>query len=118
MANNDWWSRKMGTEPARRPLDPAPLRPAVTNPGISSVLPVPVKAQSSRQTENCPGCFSPNYMAPQGTQMKRCYDCGYPLVQSGTGTGIQTEPGVGAAPARQVNKSSTYNPNIIVDRIG
>jgi F0F1-type ATP synthase membrane subunit c/vacuolar-type H+-ATPase subunit K len=55
-------------------------------------------------------------MAPVGTQRKRCYDCGYPIVQAGTGVG---GTGNGGAPiaAKQPSQSGGFNPNIIVDRI-
>ena len=130
MASNDWWSRKLsGEQPARRetPISPPsrrepwvpgprPTFPAVEYDASQDRLMV-TKAQSSRQTDNCPSCYSINYMAPQGTQMKRCYDCGYPIVQSGTGVGVPTEPGAQTMAAKQVHSGNNYNPNIVVDRI-
>jgi hypothetical protein len=61
--------------------------------------------------------MSGNYMAPVGTQRKRCYDCGYPIVQAGTGVG---GTGQGGAPiaARQPSQGGGFNPNVIVDRLG
>jgi len=76
------------------------------------------KAQSSRVSDNCPGCYSGNYFAPQGTQLKRCYDCGYPIQQSGSGGGLPSDSSGPATASRQVSQGNNFNPNVIVDRIG
>jgi len=74
----------------------------------------------------CPECRSGNYMkvgsiatqnGPQDAW--RCYDCGYPKVQSGSGAGMPSGSSSGSAtPAKQPAKGSGFNPNVIVDRIG
>lgn len=128
---NDWWSRKLANENrtvgSTPPVAPAPRATwtpgqQVTNPQVQydparDQLTVN-KAQSSRQTENCPQCYSGNYFAPMGTQKMRCYDCGYPVVQSGSGAGTPSGDGAPATPARQVHTGNNFNPNVIVDRIG
>jgi hypothetical protein len=76
-------------------------------------------------TSKCPECFSNNYMKI-GTQTNaggqfdvyRCYDCGYPKTQSGSGGGMPSDSSAPATPAKQVSKGNNFNPNIIVDRIG
>ena len=77
------------------------------------------KAVSARNTERCPNCMSNNYMAPQGTERKRCYDCGYPIVQAGSGAGSTGGSGSGGAPiaAKQPNQSGGFNPTTIIGRI-
>jgi hypothetical protein len=37
------------------------------------------KAQSAKDSEPCPDCGSPNYIAPKGhpNAMKQCFECGY-----------------------------------------
>jgi len=126
MSNADWYARKLG-QPSRPSLPPsAPVQPTtyIHQPGNPNV-PVSydpnadqlvTRAQSAKQTERCPGCNSGNYMAPTGTNLKRCYDCGFPLVQSGTGTGVPTDGTV--TPAKQPAVGSGFNPKVIVDRIG
>lgn len=57
-------------------------------------------------------------MAPMGTQKMRCYDCGYPVVQSGSGGGLPSDSSGPATPARQAHKGNNFNPTTIVDRIG
>lgn len=130
---NDWWSKKLNTPPSNAPAGLPPVQPApqvpvhhvpqyAQNPQVSydpNQDQFVAKAQSSRMQDKCPGCYSGNYFAPTGTQMKRCYDCGYPIVQSGTGAGM---PGGSAAgpsqAAKQVSTGNNFNPTVIVDRIG
>ena len=134
MSNNDWWSRKLGTPGASRdplpPTSPAPYVPYRQQPLQGQQQPnVPVqydeeqdqllmkKAPSSRLDDKCPNCYSGNYFAPTGTQRMRCYDCGYPITQSGSGVGMPSDSSGPAQKAKQVS-SSGFNPNVIVDRIG
>jgi len=106
--SSDWYARKLGTPnvpAAPRTLPPTqPLTPAWTPPEQAqepSRLP-----ESAVNASRCPGCGSGNYgksaMAPEAKA--RCYDCGYPVVQSGSGVGKGvTQQGGGApVPARQV----------------
>ena len=122
---NDWWSKKLSqpnvpSVPPTAPPQPMPYTytrqntPVSYDPNADQVV---TKAASARQVERCPGCNSGNYMAPQGTSLKRCYDCGYPLVQSGTGSGIPTD-GAPAIPAKQPAVGSGFNPTTIVERLG
>ena len=127
--SNNWWANKLGqpastssTPPTRqapsevyipRPGDPNTR--VSYNPDIDQLV---SKAASARDAERCPNCMSGNYMAQTG-QRKRCYDCGYPIVQSGSGAGMPSGGGGGATiAAKQVNQGGGFNPNVIVDRIG
>jgi len=130
--SNDWWSKKLSDNNApsvSRPTAPIGPIPNVRYVPEGDVTSTPVqydanqdqlvtKAQSSRMNDSCPGCYSGNYFAPTGTQMKRCYDCGYPVVQSGSGAGMPSGSAGPSTPARQVSTANNFNPNVIVDRIG
>ncbi|MFE9412363.1 hypothetical protein ACFYN0_26745 [Streptomyces sp. NPDC006704] len=75
-----------------------------------------MKAQSARDNSRCPNCGSGNYMAPQGTQNHRCYDCGYPRLQSTSGMIASSSDGP-ARPARAQTQSSPTL-NTIIGRVG
>lgn len=128
MTNNDWWSKKLTgqTTPGAPRTSPPVNIPYTHQPGNPNV-PVTYdpnsdqimsKAQSAKQSSRCPGCNSGNYMAPPGTNLMRCYDCGYPLVQAGSGVISTSSSGGAATPAKQPNQGSGFNPNIIVERLG
>jgi hypothetical protein len=126
--SNDWWSKKLSNPASTQSTPP-------TSPPTSNVYRAPqqspnvqvsydqqqdqlvTRAQSSRDAERCPGCMSGNYMAPVGTQRKRCYDCGYPIVQAGSGVGGTGQGGSPIA-AKQPSQGGGFNPTVIVDRIG
>lgn len=127
MASN-WWADKLGgvgptpnSTPATGPSQGAVYRPSQGNTPVTydpSSDQTVTKAISSRQADTCPNCFSGNYFAPQGTNRSRCYDCGYPLLQQGSGAGMPGGSGGSATPAKQVNQGGGFNPTTIVDRIG
>jgi ribosomal protein L37AE/L43A len=76
------------------------------------------KAQSAKQIQTCPECGSNNYMSVANAA-PRCYDCGYPLSQSGSKFGSLT----GAKVEGNVKQSlgndtqNNYNPQNIIGRI-
>jgi ribosomal protein S27AE len=125
MSNTDWWAKKLGqqvTPPAGRP-DPTPAMPASQQPmgQMPSFQPganPSEKAQSAKQTAACPDCGSSNYMAIQNAAA-RCYDCGYPIQQSGSRYGNLAGAHVeGAAKQASGNDStSNWNPQGIIGRI-
>jgi hypothetical protein len=57
-------------------------------------------------------------MSPPGSTRRRCFDCGWPIVQQGSGVTISTNSGT---PARQVASGGkvarNYHPEVIEDRI-
>lgn len=130
MANNDWWANKLGGKtsssptPATGPAPGVPYTPPAQQPNVQVNYDpendqLVSKARTARMSDRCPECNSGNYFAPQGTQRMRCYDCGYPVMQSGSGAG--TTGGSGSGPtqaAKQVGQGGGFNPNVIVDRIG
>lgn len=130
MSNADWYAKKFGNpnpQPSTPPSSPVPPVQYTWQPGVPNT---PVnydpaldaamqKSQAAKESENCPECRSGNYMAPMGTKLKRCYDCGFPLRQSGSGvTGVQGQSGGSVIPAKQVGQSGGFQPHTIVDRIG
>lgn len=128
MTSNDWWSKKLsGNQTPRQapPIAPNPQVPYIPQPQQPNVQvnydpetdQLVTKAVSARKDDRCPGCGSGNYFAPMGTQRMRCYDCGYPVVQSGTGAGGGTGNGGAPIAAKQVGQSGGFNPTTIVDRI-
>jgi hypothetical protein len=128
MSNNNWWANKLGTAAPASATPPTQLPPGNVYRAPQQTPNVQVsydpnqdqlvtRAQSARNPENCPGCMSGNYMAPVGTQRKRCYDCGYPIVQAGTGVGGTGQGGTPIA-AKQPSQGGGFNPTVIVDRLG
>mgnify|MGYP006269166773 CR=1 FL=1 len=128
MASNDWWSKKLGNNSPRQSMPPTgPSQPIPYNPPAQQNNPqvaynaetdqLVTRAQSARHSSVCPECNSGNYFAPTGTQRQRCYDCGYPIMQQGSGvsgTGNSSGP---VQKAKQVGQSGGFNPNVIVDRM-
>ena len=118
MSNADWWAKQLGTQapvaqprPANNPMPPSqqPMTPYQTpQPQQVAVT----KAQSANQTQLCPECGGNNYMTPSQTIAPRCYDCGYPVGQSGSRygalTGARVEGNAKAALGNEVQ--SGWNP--------
>ena len=121
MTNADWWAKQLGVKP--QPVQSNPMPPS-QQPMTPYIPPQPqpqvsaTKAQSARQTELCPNCNGTNYMSVQGTK-PRCYDCGYPIEQSGSKYGSLTGAKVeGATKAATGNDATNnWNPQQIVGRI-
>jgi hypothetical protein len=130
MANNDWWANKLGGKGSSSPTPPTgpapsqPYIPPAQQPNVQVNYDpdndqLVTKARTSRMSDRCPECNSGNYFAPQGTQRMRCYDCGYPITQSGSGVGSTGSNSSGPTQAaKQVGQSGGFNPGTIVDRIG
>jgi len=126
--SNDWWSRKMGSPAPRQTLPPTqqqqqPVQPP--NPGYVAVNPtVSIEPQvlppSALNPQRCPGCGSGNYVKPSPELKARCYDCGYPIQQSGSGLGKGITSGPQASgpaqPAKQV-ATGGFNPQTIIGHI-
>jgi hypothetical protein len=108
--SSDWYARKLGNPNAAvpSPLPPTQPVPPVAPPYNPQQPQEPTRMpESAVSASRCPGCGSGNYgksaMAPEAKA--RCYDCGYPVVQSGSGVGKGvTQQGGGApVPARQIS---------------
>lgn len=106
--SNNWWADKLGTP---RPTSTPPLAPPSQVPMTQMPVPTyqppsqPNLPQSAMNAQRCPGCGSGNYGSPAPEAKARCYDCGYPIQQSGSGVGKGVIPQGGAGsptPAKQV----------------
>jgi ribosomal protein S27E len=127
VSNADWWAKKLGTPqapvPQGRPVNNVPMPPTQVP---MQAMPTfqqpqaPSKAQSANQSTPCPDCGSSNYMSPSPTIALRCYDCGYPVQQSGSRYGSLAGAHVeGATKAATGNDTvSNWNPQGIIGRIG
>lgn len=125
MNNAQWWANKLAGQqpqvPQGRP-DPTPPMPQSQQPMqvMPSFQAQPAeRAHSAKQTATCPDCGSSNYMAIQNAA-PRCFDCGYPLEQSGSRFGNLAGAHVeGTTKAAKGNDSTNnWNPQGIIGRIG
>jgi hypothetical protein len=126
MTNNstNWWANKLGQQPAQQQRPTNIPMPPSQQPMTSYVPPQPQihtavsKAQSASQTQSCPNCSSNNYMSVAGAKL-RCYDCGYPLEQSGSKYGSLTGAKVEgtAKDARGNDTINNFNPQQIIGRV-
>lgn len=122
MNSADWWAKKLQQNnvptqqtPVGRPVNNIPMppsqQPLAAMPQFQAQTPQTERAQSAKQTASCPECGSGNYMAVANAA-PRCYDCGYPVTQSGsrygTLTGARVEGGVKAASGNDV--ANGWNP--------
>ena len=133
--SNNWWAQKLGAQqPAPRQEMPKPMsqQPMSLMPGVMPNQPTnygqPQAPQmvlpSTGAVTNCPSCRSKNYMkvgsqVTQGGAVDawRCYDCGYPKVQSGTGIGGVSTPSAGPTQAAIQVPTGGWNPTTIIGHI-
>jgi hypothetical protein len=123
MSNADWFARKLNV-----PQQPTPAMPQVP---MAQPQPAtyarpqqpqyPPTQQMTPQADRCPNCASGNYGGATPEARKRCYDCGYPIQQSGSGggTGIIGQGGQSAGPAMPAKQvqSGGFNPTTIIGHI-
>ena len=126
---SNWWANKLGTPqaPVQPQVPQVPQQPAYRAPSYTPPPPmvnpeleghvIPESAYSGR----CPNCSSGNYGKTTPEAKARCYDCGYPIQQSGSGLGrgisIPGASGGPSTPAKQVSTSNNFNPGTIIGRI-
>lgn len=110
---SNFWARAVGGATAPPPPLPAPAPAA---PAHQPPQQVPAKAQSASDTSRCPNCRSGNYMAPPNTQNYRCYECGYPKLQSTSGMIASSSDGPPRPARGQVSGSTSLN--TIVGHVG
>jgi hypothetical protein len=124
--SSNWWADKLGAQqqPAAprsvTPQQPTSYPPTQQQPPY---LPPEVRNHqlpiSATTASRCPGCGSGNYTGG-GENKPRCYDCGYPIQQSGSGIGKGIMGGPQASgpaqPARQV-ATGGFNPQTIIGHI-
>jgi ribosomal protein L37E len=124
MSNADWWAQKLGNaQPVQqgRPVPNIPMPPSqqpMTPMPTLQQQPSAGRAQSASQVLSCPECGSGNYMSVAGTA-PRCFDCGYPIEQSGSRYGnLSTARVEGAAQsARGNDTTNNWNPQGIIGSI-
>jgi len=125
--SGNWWADKLGAPvPTSRPSPTPPYTPPAPvpyNPVPQPQMPpqeAPRMPQSATTASRCPGCSSGNYGSVTPESKARCYDCGYPVVQSGSGMGkgVSQQGGGGpATPARQISTANNFNPQTIIGKI-
>jgi len=126
MNNANWWANKLNNGqapvPQGRPVNNIPMPPSQ-----QPMAPMPVfqnqqpqsKAQSAAKTATCPDCGSSNYFSATPQTSERCFECGYPVQQSGSRFGGLAGAHVeGSAKAATGNSTSNnWNPQGIIGRI-
>ncbi|MFK0015783.1 hypothetical protein [Streptomyces sp. NPDC091027] len=122
---NNFWNKHLGSAPQAPTYQPPapmyqPAPPQQYQQPEQQAQP-PRQAIHAQDPGVCPLCASGNYFAPpmgvDSRAGKRCYDCGYPKVQSTSGLTGSSEGK--ATPARQTaaNKSGGFSMTV-VGRIG
>ena len=120
MSSADWQAKQLGAQPqapVQRPVN-NPM-PPTQQPMTQYVPPQPqaqrTSAQSAAQTQACPECGGNNYMSPQPNIALRCYDCGYPISQSGSRYGALTGAKVEGAAKGAIGNDVRNNFNPMPD---
>lgn len=140
--SSSWWADKLGAPKTNQtPEVPLVQQTPVVQPGVTPQYPVYTPNQtyppvnqpptynpelvgrtlpaSAMAPSKCPNCSSGNYGKMTPETAPRCYDCGYPIQQSGSGMPGVRVPSNGSTQAtKQVSTSNNFNPNTIIDRIG
>jgi hypothetical protein len=120
--SNSWWTNKLnGQQPPQQSQQLAPYQRPVYQP-----QPVPqapqqpqVLPQSAMTASRCPGCGSGNYGGATPESRPRCYDCGYPITQSGTGMpGVHLPSNGNTVAATQISTANNFNPQTIIGKLG
>jgi hypothetical protein len=126
MNSADWWAKKLGQQqpvqqgrPDPTPPMPPSQQPMAMMPQFQQPANPAEKAQSSKQTATCPDCGSGNFFSIQNAA-PRCYDCGYPIQQSGSRWGSLAGAHVEGATKQATGNDGTsnWNPQGIIGRIG
>jgi hypothetical protein len=117
--SNSWWANKLGTQAPTQGSSPLVMPPsaAAMTPYQPPRLPQ-TTAPASAMAARCPNCSSGNYGGNTMESRPRCYDCGYPLQQSGSGVPGARIPTEGPVQATKQVGTGGFNPGQIVDRIG
>jgi hypothetical protein len=119
MSNSNWWANKLG-QPTSKPSAPQYVAPQPATYVQPQTTSYPPSQQATPQAARCPGCGSGNYGGATPESRPRCYDCGYPIQQSGSGAGTGIVGGSKASgpatPAKQV-EAGGWNPQTIIGHI-
>jgi hypothetical protein len=126
--SNSWWNNKLGnTGQPQQPSYPSQTVPyqapqqQVPQPAAPQSQPGQRLPQSATSYQRCPNCSSGNYGKMPGMPEieSRCYDCGYPRIQSGTGMpGMHVSSNGNTVAATQISTANNFNPGTIIGKIG
>jgi hypothetical protein len=118
-----WWQRTTISTPARQ--TPPQQQPQPDENSAPSAQPDESASMARTQwaqqtTGRCPSCQSSNYAAhPEAPEARaRCYDCGYPISQSGTGITLRGDMPVREARQTRESRTSSFNPKHIFQHLG
>lgn len=119
--SEDWWAKKLAqpnTTPNQIPTSPPSQTPLTQFNQPAPTQPPAAKAKSSQETAVCPDCNSANYFGFNGSK-PRCYECGYPMEQSGSKYGALTGAQVqgDTKGAKGNDPTNNYNPQQVIGRI-
>lgn len=124
---SNFWQKHAGAQtPTTRSSD-VPLAPS-QRPMTTYQQPQPQRPNRPMESIDnggkCPSCRSGNYMkvgsvaTQYGNQDAwRCYDCGYPKVQSGSGTGGVSVPSSGPTQKAVQVPTGGWNPQGIIGKL-
>ena len=116
MGNSNWWASKLGT-PSTPPAAPSSTPPQIVQQIVQQTVQPPTpQIPQVAPVESCPNCRSGNYGKMTAETRARCYDCGYPIVQQGSGIG-STGSSKGPAQAARQATGSGFNPGTIVGKL-
>lgn len=123
--SNSWWANKLAqpATPQQRAPQQSQLPPTTPQqPYYPPEVNQQALPQSATSAARCPGCGSGNYgsSAMEPSARARCYDCGYPITQSGSGMGKGVTSGPQASgPAQAARQIATggFNPGTIIGHI-
>lgn len=123
---NSWWANKLGgqqpapqyTPPQTPPVSyPAQSYPQQQPPVVNPELQGHRIPQSATSSERCPNCASGNYGRSTPESRARCYDCGYPIQQSGSGVPGVRVPTEGPVQAAKQISTGGWNPTTIIGKV-
>ena len=125
MSTSNWWADKLANpgrtqstppaQPVYQPPQPQqPQQPVYQQPVYQQ--PEQPRLPQSASASRCPGCGSGNYGGTLETR-PRCYDCGYPVTQSGSGAAGINQSGSGPAQASKQVSTGGWNPTTIIGKI-
>lgn len=117
---SSWWADKLGQAVPPRSSN---IPPAPPSQQPMSAMPLPVQnpqpnlPPSSVNASFCPDCRSKNYGSFDGAK-PRCYDCGYPIRQTGSGLGKGISvPMEGPTKAAVQVPTGGWNPGTIIGKL-
>lgn len=116
---SDWWSKKLANTQPQTTQAPIQSTPPVVQPEPRTHTPSGNRLpESAALASRCPNCSSGNYGKVSPEAKARCYDCGYPIQQSGSGApGVRVPTEGPVQPAKQISTSNNFNPTTIIGRV-